>query len=58
MPGKKKKVSLVEGYAGMFERYKNAKQKSKHEKSESKSDMAKESKREKLLAKKKGKGKK
>mgnify|MGYP006274852747 CR=1 FL=1 len=53
----KKKVSLIEGYAGNWERYPNEKIKMKHEKGESKSQLAKESKREKLLAKKKKKPK-
>lgn len=51
----KKKPAMVEGYAGNFERYKTVAEKKKHEKTESKADLAKESKRERLLAKKKGK---
>ena len=54
MPAKKK-MAMVEGYSGNFERYKTVAEKKKHEKTESKADLAKESKRERLLAKKKGK---
>jgi hypothetical protein len=53
MPGKKKKPAMIEGYPGAFERYKTVAQKKKHEKGESKSQLAKESKREKKLGKKK-----
>lgn len=53
MPGKK--MAMYEGYGTGAEKYKTKKQKVKHEKTESKGQMAKESKREKLLAKKKGK---
>ena len=53
MPTKKKKPSMIEGYANFFERYKSVADKKKHEKGEGKSEMAKESKREKALAKKK-----
>jgi hypothetical protein len=49
-----KKMSMIEGYAGNFERYKTVAEKKKHEKTESKADLAKESKRERLLAKKRG----
>lgn len=52
-----KKMAMVEGYAGNFERYTSKKQKIKHEKGESKDQLAKESKREKALAAKKGKKK-
>lgn len=51
----KKKMSMIEGYSGNFERYKTVAEKKKHEKIESKADLAKESKRERMLAKKKGK---
>jgi hypothetical protein len=57
MPPKKKKPAMIEGYAGNWERYTSEAQKKKHEKSEPKSQMAKESKREKALAAKKGKKK-
>jgi hypothetical protein len=53
MPGKKKKPAMIEGYPGASERYKTVAQKKKHEKGESKSQLAKESKREKKLGKKK-----
>ena len=53
MPGKK--MAMYEGYGTGAEKYKTKKQKVKHEKTEPKGQMAKESKREKLLAKKKGK---
>jgi hypothetical protein len=53
MPAKKKKISMIEGYKNFFERYKTVAEKKKHEKGESKADMAKESKREKALAAKK-----
>jgi hypothetical protein len=58
MPAKKKKISMIEGYKNFFERYKSVAEKKKHEKGESKADMAKESKREKALAKKKSAPKK
>ena len=53
MPGKKKKPAMIEGYEGNFERYKTVAQKKKHEKTESKAQLMKESKREKNLGKKK-----
>ena len=52
MPAKKK-PAMIEGYPGSFERYKTVVQKKKHEKGESKAQLAKESKREKKLGKKK-----
>jgi hypothetical protein len=51
----KKKMAMVEGYGKNFERYKTVAQKKKHEKGEPKAQLLMESKREKLLAKKKGK---
>jgi hypothetical protein len=56
MPAKKK-PAMIEGYKGNLERYTSEAQKRKHEKGEPKSQMAKESKREKALAAKKGKKK-
>jgi hypothetical protein len=49
---KKKKPAMVEGYPGNFERYKSKAQKAKHEKSEPKSQLKKESKAEKKKGKK------
>lgn len=49
----KKKTAMVEGYPGNWERYKTASEKKKHERTESKAQLAKESKRERKIAKKK-----
>jgi hypothetical protein len=49
----KKKPAMIERYPGAFELYKTVAQKKKHEKTESKAQLAKESKREKKLGKKK-----
>lgn len=53
----KKKMAMIEGYPGNWERYKTVAQKKKHEKTESKRELMMESERERKLAKKKGKKK-
>ena len=49
----KKKMAMIEGYGKNFERYATVGKKKKHEKGEPKAQLLMESKREKLLAKKK-----
>ena len=53
---KQKKAALFERYGKMTERYKSVKEKRKHESTESKAQLRKESKAEQAMAKKKGKG--
>jgi hypothetical protein len=50
MPGMKKKAALIEKYGSMTERYKSVAAKKKHERTEPKSQLRKESKAEAAFA--------
>jgi hypothetical protein len=54
MAGMKKKAALIEKYGSMTERYKSVAAKKKHEKTEPKSQLRKESKAEAAFARGKG----